>query len=168
MVDKVKQGKKNKRSGADFERRVRENLELKGWIVSRWGNNVEFIKQKEKDLTGYEHQVYDITGKEVKIGKLVPAKPGRFRMMQTGFPDFIAYILQKKVLKSKFEEGEYGEQLVYKHYEIIFVECKTNGYLDKEEKEKALFYLNNNYCSKFLIASKFKEKGKIKVSYKEV
>ena len=39
---KVAQGKKNKASGAAFELRVRKDLEEKGWIVDKFGLNVEF------------------------------------------------------------------------------------------------------------------------------
>ncbi|MFW6172924.1 MAG: hypothetical protein ACOC5T_04195 [Elusimicrobiota bacterium] len=150
---KVKQGKKNRAAGARFEKKVREDLESKGWMVSKWQNNVEFKKWKEKDPTGYEHQVYDITGKEVIKGKCIPAKMGRFRTNQSGFPDFIAYQL--------VEDYEVFEE----EYNIIFVESKSNGYLNPEEKEKARWYLDNNYCSKFLIAKKKKVGRKIEVEY---
>ena len=39
--EKVKQGKKNRQSGAAFELRVRKDLEEKGWIVDKWSNNVD-------------------------------------------------------------------------------------------------------------------------------
>ena len=45
-----------------------------------------------------------------------------YRMMQTGFPDFIAYKLD--------------EESPFLVYEVNFVECKSNGYLKPEEKEK--------------------------------
>jgi hypothetical protein len=127
MTDFVKQGKRNRANGAEFERRVRKDLEDKGWIVSKWANNV-------------------------KDGKCVPAKPGKFRMMQTGFPDFITY---KRV--SWTDENP----------KIVFVEVKTNGYLSKEEKAKAKWYLDNNYCSKFLIASKSKVNNRVVITYNE-
>ena len=38
----VKRGKKNRASGAAFEKRVRLDLEEKGWIVDRWTNQVIF------------------------------------------------------------------------------------------------------------------------------
>ena len=41
-LTKSQQGKKNKRDGAKFELLVRKYLESKGWIVSKWMNNVEF------------------------------------------------------------------------------------------------------------------------------
>lgn len=51
--------------------------------------------------------------------------------------------------------------------EVIGVECKVNGYLDKKEKEKCKWLLDNNIFSKILIAYKTKEKNKVKVNYKE-
>lgn len=127
MVDYKAQGKRNKASGADFERRVRKDLESDGWIVSKWQNNVDFD--------------------EAHIGKCVPAKPGRFRMMQTGFPDFVAY---KRM----------GDL-----YEIYFIESKSNGYLTHEEKKKAVWYLDNSYCSNFLVAKKIKIKNRVHIEY---
>jgi len=114
-----KQGKKNRQAGLRFEKKVRDDLEKKGWIVSKWQNNVV-------------------------DNKCVPAKPGRFRIMQTGFHDFIAYCA-----------------VGLKRMDLIFVECKTNGYLKPEEKAKAQWYLENNYCSKFLIAKTGKKRGEI-------
>lgn len=144
---KVKTGKKNRASGADFERRVRFDLENKGWIVSKWMQNVE----TGNDKTGW--LVRD-------LWKCIPAKhkfrgPGIPFAMGTGMPDFIAY-----------REPDIPDY-VSPYKEIIFVECKSNGILSKEEKEKAKWYLDNNFCSKFLIAYKTKIKNKIKVNYKE-
>jgi len=126
-LTKSEQGKKNKRMGADFERRTRADLESKGWFVDRWTNNIQ-------------------------DGVCSFAKTNRFNMRTTGFPDFIA---MKPI-------GANPEL-----YFIKFIECKTNGKLDKIEKEKARWYLDNNYCSKFIVASKYTEKGKIKIKYTE-
>ena len=41
------QGKKNRAAGARFELKVRKDLEDKGWIVSRWNNNVKFVNGEE-------------------------------------------------------------------------------------------------------------------------
>ncbi len=147
-IDYKKQGKRNKAMGADFERRTRKDLEDKGWKVSKYSNNVDLMFQISK-----------------------PAKPGRFRMMQTGFPDFICYrelhinAHDWEIVDENYDIIKDGDCV--RIYEIQFVECKTNGYLSKEEKEKAKWYLDNNYCSKFLIAYKTKEKNRVKVNYKE-
>ena len=170
-MDFAKQGKRNKAMGADFERRVRKDLENKGWIVSKWQNNVVFNIEFQGDAT-------TVIPDEVAVGYCVPAKPGYYRMMQTGFPDFLAYT--NRFYKGEIiENGGFEIPLVasdgktpmnepQERYAVIFIECKTNGYLSKEEKEKAQWYLDNNYCSKFLIAYKTKEKNKVKVNYKEL
>ena len=164
-IDYKAQGKKNRAAGADFERRVRKDLEEKGWKVSKYSNNVDLEIDKEKD-------------KRLKYGKCVPAKPGRFRMMQTGFPDFIAYTnrfyMDEIIVDGGLEiplvasDGKTPINEPQGRYAVIFIECKTNGYLSKEEKAKARWYLDNNYCSKFLIASKHKEKNKVIINYKEL
>lgn len=41
-------GKKSRKSGAEFERRVRADLESKGWVVDKWSNQVEFYED-DKD-----------------------------------------------------------------------------------------------------------------------
>ena len=145
MINHKKQGKKNKRMGADFERRVRKDLEEKGWIVSKWQNNLKYSKEKE-DF------------------KCIPAKPGRFRMMQTGFPDFFVYKMYDEE-ENFLDTGAIPKTRPIKIFKIIFVECKTNGYLSKEEKEKAQWYLKNNYCEEFLIAKKIKNGRKVGVKY---
>ena len=151
------QGKKNRKSGADFERRVRADLNSKGWIVDKWGNNVVFcnpIITAEKDkLVKYEIE-----------GKLIQAKckwsgPRRPMMMGAGFPDFIAF----KYLEGNSSDNNYARDF----YEVIGVECKVNGYLKPEEKEKCQWLLDNNIFSKILIAYKEKEGRKIVVKYKE-
>ena len=68
--------------------------------------------------------------KEGKIGKLIPAKRKfnpflRALSIGTGFPDFICFKKQDKL------------------YEVIGVEVKANGGLDKEEKEKCKWLLEN-------------------------
>lgn len=72
-TDLVKQGKKNRASGRIFEAKVREKLEVMGWIVDKWTNTVDYDKMK-----------------------LVPAKRKynpfkKVMVIGTGFPDFIAF-----------------------------------------------------------------------------
>jgi len=142
-IDFVKQGKKNKAAGARFELKVRKDMESKGWIVAKWMNNVLISGELERDKDQIPY------GCKFKFeGKCIQAKQGRFRRLSTGFPDFICYISSMK-----------------NNFIMDFIECKSNGYLSKEEKEKAQWYLDNNYCSKFLIASKGKKRGEI--IYKE-
>ena len=66
----------------------------------------------------------------------------------TGFPDFIGF--RKKSKKS---------------YEIIGIEVKRNGWLDKTEKEKCKWLLKNKIFSKILIAKAVKEGRRINIKY---
>ncbi|MEK6898013.1 MAG: hypothetical protein AABX28_01500 [Nanoarchaeota archaeon] len=61
----------------------------------------------------------------------------------TGFPDFIG-------IKTK-----------NKSYDVIGIEVKGNGWLDRTEKEKCIFLLEKRIFSKILIARKGKKRGQI-------
>jgi len=146
---KVKQGKLNRAHGAEFERRTRKDLEYKGWMVTKWMNNVSFDYEADK--------FYKVP--KGTTGICIPAKRkyNPFKKafaIGVGFPDFISY----KNMEDKIYE---------KVYQIVFVECKINGKLDKIEKEKAKWYLKNEYCDRFVIASKTKVKNKIVIKYED-
>lgn len=69
----ILKGRRSKLSGAKFENLVRKDLEQKGWIVSKWSDNI------------------DLTYK-----KLIPAKRkfnpfSKVFTIGTGFPDFISF-----------------------------------------------------------------------------
>ena len=143
---KVKMGKASKAAGQRFEKRVREDLEKKNWIIDKWGNNVEFRAPNAEEI----NEALQVTGSGFaaqRVGKLIKAKPKfvfnpglkrRIPMgMSSGFPDFIAF--QHHVKLSS----------------IIGVESKMNGILDKEEKEKCKWLLENNIFFCILIASFF-------------
>lgn len=154
----IKRGKKSRASGADFERRVRKDLEEKGWIVDKWTNSVEFKEENSKEVYGYHN------GEDWVYGKLLPAKRkyaglGRPMAIGTGFPDFIAFGL--------FEDIPNLDSMIYKPYKIIGVEAKINGYLDKEEREKCKWLLENKIFSKILIASKTKIKNRVVIKYED-
>lgn len=185
MVDMRKQGKRNRINGANFERKVRADLESKGWVVDKWSNNVEFeIEAKEVSICPgkSEHTTIKIDGEEInshiemgytKKGKLITAKRkynpfNKVLAIGTGFPDFIVF--------TNYNCGGYDNELnmirrceLYPKYQTIIlgVECKTNGKLDKIEKEKCQWLLDNNKFSKILIASKIKVGRKVEVEYKE-
>jgi len=149
MVDYKKQGKRNRAAGARFEKKVREDLEKKGWIVSRWCNNVECIKYNKESCKDPE---------DWGELKLIPAKhqyrgPGIPMSIGTGFPDFVCF---RQHREPYYLDNNYGYL-----YGVIGVECKTNGYLSKEEKEKCKWLLENNVFSKILIAKKGKKRGEI-------
>lgn len=68
----VKKGRTSRARGARFELKVREDLEDKGRVVDKWGNNVD-----------------------LEEGKLIPAKRKynpfkKALVIGTGFPDFIS------------------------------------------------------------------------------
>ena len=88
---------------------------------------------------------------DLEEGKLVKAKRKynpykRVLGIGTGFPDFVAFRLAK------------GKG---KNYEIIGIEVRGSGWLNKSEKEKCKFLLNKKIFSKILIAKKGKKRGKI-------
>lgn len=139
--------KKAKVDGKTFERKVREDLENKEWIVDRWTNNVEISTDN-------------------KIGKLVPCKPKwnnfthNLMMNSGGIPDFIVYKLSDGVSLPKIE-GRLLPEKMFQEYEIIGVECKVDGYSTQEYKEKYKWLLKNNIFSKILIAKKGEKRGEI-------
>lgn len=129
---KASQGKLNRAAGARFELKVRKDLEAHNWITDKWTKNVDLEKKE-----------------------LIPAKRkfnpfNRVMSIGTGFPDFIAF---KPIIGKKEDQ--------YQAYKVIGVEAKSNGTLDKTEKEKCAFLLDKNIFKNILIAKKSKERGKI-------
>ncbi len=148
MIDKKAQGKKNRRSGAKFELEVRKDLESKGWICAKWTNNV--AEATSKNPLEWEGGL-----------KLIAAKPkfnpfSKALSLGTGFPDFIALtrVDSNATWPIQNEDGNYSLSGIRCW---IGVEAKSNGYLDKEEKEKCRWLLANNIFSKILIAKKGKD-----------
>jgi hypothetical protein len=150
-------GKRSRAAGRRFEAKVREDLEHMGWIVDKWTNTIDYDK-------------------EGKIGKVVPAKRKynpfkRAMAIGTGFPDFICF----RIINNKNEETINGTPIpeIYLKkdkknlFEVIGVEIKSNGYLDKIEKGMCFWLLENKIFSKILIAKKKQEGRKIKIEYKE-
>ena len=142
-----KQGKKNRAAGARFELKVRKDLEEKDWIVSKWMNNVRV----DKDFCGMFPAKHKFRG------------PGIPMSIGTGFPDFIAFRFE--VVGPIVICNKELERFDVKPKEIIGVEVKSDGYLDKIEKEKCRWLLDNHIFSKILIAQKGEKRGEI--IYKE-
>ena len=151
-LNKSKQGKKNRAAGGSWERKVRADLEKnQGFFVSKFMNNVEFEFSPQKGVPLFK-------GKKINPqfeGKLIPAKRkynpfNKALSVGTGFPDFIAWYVRS------WRGGNYG---------VIGVEAKSNGYLDKEEKEKCEWLLKNKVFRKIFIAKKKKEGRKVIVEY---
>jgi hypothetical protein len=85
---------------------------------------------------------------DLKENKLVKAKRKynpflKILSIGTGFPDFVGFKLAKE------------------NYEVIGIEVKANGWLDRTEKEKCKWYLDNKIFSKILIAKKGEKRGEI-------
>jgi hypothetical protein len=144
-LDKKAQGKKNRKSGAKFELEVRKDLESKGWVVSKWQNNVEF---PDNNIN---------LPPEERVGKLIPAKRkfnpfSKALSLGTGFPDFIVYTLNPIDTDLTFANFKGSDEEDY----VIGVEAKMNGYLDAIEKDKCGWLLENNIFSRILIAKKGK------------
>jgi len=129
---KVSQGKYNRASGARFELKVRKDLETHGWVTDKWTKNIDLEK---KELIPAKRK-FNPFNKIISIG--------------TGFPDFIAF---KPIIGEKKDD--------YQVYKVIGVEAKSNGFLDKEEKEKCIFLLQNNIFKNILIAKKSDKRGEI-------
>ena len=96
----------------------------------------------------------------VKNNELVVAKncfmKGRGVMLGSGFPDFIAFKVVSHI-----------PSVIGFLYEVVGIECKSNGYLSAEEKEKCKWLLKNKVFSKILIASREKINNRIEIKYKE-
>jgi hypothetical protein len=109
----------------------------------------EFEKLVREDL-GYQWLICKFPN-NVDLEKtiIVPSKPKfnpftkQLMMNTSGFPDFMCW---RKAPTTDL------------CYEIIGVECKSDGVLSKEEKEKCLFYLKAQVFNRILIASYRREK----------
>lgn len=66
---------------------------------------------------------------------------------KSSFPDLMCWKGDSSILVSQFKEEE--TQIRYK---VIFVECKVNKYLTKEEKEKAAEIIKTMKCNNFYVA----------------
>jgi hypothetical protein len=124
-------GRKSRAKGGRFEAKVRQELE----------ELLGWTVSKWTNTVEFE--------KNGNIGKLVPAKRKYNPFLKTlsigtGFPDFVCF---------KRNEGE--------EYEVIGLEVKGNGYLDKFEKGMCIWLLEHKIFSRILIAKRGKERGKI-------
>ena len=99
--EKVAQGKRNRRIGAEFEKSTRNLLEMKGWIVDKWTNNVD-----------------------LQTNEIIQAKSNRFMSRTTGFPDFIALKKEGEDYEVMLVEAKSNNRLDVKEKK------KLNVYLD--------------------------------------
>jgi hypothetical protein len=103
--------------------------------------NLGWVVSKWMNTVDYE--------REGKIGKLVPAKRKYNPFMKamtigTGFPDFVCF--------RKVDE---------ENYEVIGLEVKSNGGLDRQERDMCFWLVTNKIFSKILIAKKGSKRGEI-------
>ena len=163
--EKSKQGKANRAAGKRFELKVREDLEKNGWIVFRNSNDVEF--KLEEQFGNLEPKPYKFSQAKTKWNPFTK----RPMMTQSGFPDFVCiHSLGFEIFKDspnavfirRFEHS-LNENLI--RFTIKFVEVKTNGTLDKIEKEK-VEWIKSNLKIPVIVASKDKFKRGI-IVYKE-
>ena len=134
-------GKKSRQQGARFELKVRHDLEDKKWIVCKWANNIE--------LEGPTIPNGDYIS-VIPRGKLISAKhtfnPFTKAMSAgSGFPDFVAF----------------RKNVNLPGYTVIAVESKMTGVLDKKEKDKINWLLENEIFEIILVASKSVKRGEI-------
>lgn len=113
--NKVAMGKKSREAGARFERKVRKELEEKGFIVDKWSNNIDL----DSDIM-IKAKVRFLNGRPFGIG--------------VGFPDFVAFM-----------PCNYSKRLMVQNYKVKWVECKTNNILSKTEKLKMNWMLKNHF-----------------------
>jgi hypothetical protein len=138
-IDYSKQGKRNRAAGVRFEAKVRENLESMGWIVNKWMNNIDYDKNKVVPAK----RKYNPYMKALVVG--------------TGFPDFMCF------RKADYKSGDFGEG--GDRGEVLGIEVKRNGYLDKIEKGMCIWLLENKIFSRILIAKAVQNGRKIDVEY---
>jgi len=134
--NKVKQGKKNRAAGKRFELKVREDLEKANWIVFRNSNDVSDVI--ETDIGEYERFFKQAKTKWNFITKMPMS-------IQSGFPDYVC-------IHSLVPEDN--------RFLVKFVECKINGQLSKEEKEKCKWIIEKLEIP-VIIASRGKKRGEI-------
>jgi len=108
-------GKKNRGAGLRFERKVRKDLEKKGFVVDKWSNNIEFgnfcpkcfkkieqgtlhnrfVCHNHKNNLNEDDSIY-FNQSGIKKAMLIPAKR-KFNPFKkvlgigTGMPDFIIF-----------------------------------------------------------------------------
>ena len=68
---------------------------------------------------------------------------------KSAFPDHLCWKVNGCIIEGNIK----NESLTF---DVIFVECKCNKYLSKEEKEKAIKILKDKKCSHFYVAHRKK------------
>ena len=132
-MPKKKISKKTKSQIGKLSRAAGKRFELKARID---------LEKKGWVIAKWTNNV-DLGKKELVKVKNKFLGPGKPMMLGAGFPDFIGLRNEKN------------------KYEVIGIEVKSNGWLDKQEKEKCVFLLKKKIFGKVLIAKKGKKRGEI-------
>jgi len=134
------------------EIKTKTNFVKQGRLNRAAGARFELRVRKDLEEKG---EILDKWSNNVDLekDKLIPAKRKYNPFLKalsigTGFPDFVAF---KRINEDKFE--------------VMGVEVKTRGLLDKEEKEKCRWLLDKKIFSKILIAKMVKEGVRVKIEY---
>jgi len=131
---------KARSSGKRFEIKIREDLESKGFLVFRNSNDVKKIETPN----GQSIQFKQTTGHWNPFTKMI-------MVSQSGFPDFI--VLKEAKLTYEDETPIEFMETPNVLFNVAFVECKLNGYINKVEKEKVNWLIKNLHVP-FYVASK--------------
>ena len=116
----------------------------------------EFERKVRKDLEQQGWIIdkwtnnFDLEKKEITTAKRKFNPFMKVFSIGTGFPDFICF---KRI----------GE-----NFDIIFVEVKRTGNLDKDEKNKAKGYLDKKIVNKILIAMEIEGEKKKEIKYIDI
>jgi hypothetical protein len=114
------------------------------------GGQFELRVRKDLENKGW---IVDKWSNNVEDGEMIPAKRkfnpfNKVMTIGTGFPDFVCF-----------------QRMDGKLCKVIGVEVKMNGTLSRVEKEKCAWYLERGTFSEILVASKIKEKNRVRVEY---
>ena len=180
-------GKKSRAAGNRFQLKVREDLQKRGWFVDKWTNTVvngklASCKPKFNPFTrsvtmmsggfpdfiafrllnwdckkcGAKSLYADYSEPDLSI-----LPPARIITKKTRLDDSVIVPKCPKCFSDRLKDNFIG-------YDIIGVESKMNGILDKKEKEMCKWYLNNKTFGKILIAKKGEKRGTIEyIEFKE-
>lgn len=189
QIDFSKQGKKNRAAGQRFESKVRAGLEEMGLVVSKWMNTLDYNRAEGTGKIIPSKRVYNPFKKAMIIGSGFPDfiaykidskkyyKTDEELPLMRGFCDnckrkILGYQISKDIINCSFCNKQInsihvkeGEELLDGKAEVIGIEVKKNGYLDKVEKDMCYWLLDNKVFSRILIAKAKQNGRKIEVEY---
>jgi hypothetical protein len=137
--------------------KLKKKSKIKRGLKSRAsGGQFELRVRKDLEEKGWTVDKWS-NNIDLVEGKVVPCKRvfKRFGVgkgvmtIGTGFPDFVCFERRGDLFK------------------VIGVEVKMNGSLSKEEKMKCSWLLERGIFSEILVASKVKEKNRVRVEYED-